>query len=269
MKTILITGAKGSIGTFLRETLRGKYRLRLSDIAAIEPVRPGEEFRLADIRDPAAVESLVAGVDGVVHLGAVSREDAWQPILETNFQGAYNVFEAARRCGVKRVIFASSNHAVGFYRRNRRIGVDVPVRPDSRYGVSKAFGEALGSLYADKYGLEVLCIRIGNVAERPVDVRRLSIWISPRDLTQLVEIGLEHPQLRYEIVYGMSDNARAWWDNANAARLGYRPLDRAEEFAEEILRAAPPVDADSLAEQVQGGDFAVVEAGGGAPQRFD
>jgi uronate dehydrogenase len=203
-------------------------------------------------------------VHAVVHLGGVSREDAWQPILDINIAGTYNVFEAARRQGVERLIFASSNHAIGFYPRAQRIGVDVTLRPDSRYGVSKAFGEALGSLYADKYAMRVLCIRIGNVSEEPVDARRLSIWVSPRDLSQLIEIGLEHEDLHYEIVYGVSDNARSWWDNSNAARLGYLPVDRSEDYAEKILAASAQPAPDTLAERVQGGDFAMVEKGGGA-----
>ncbi len=265
MKKILITGAAGGIGTYLRDTLRPKYALRLSDIRPLESPRQDEEFVATDITDLGAVTSLVEGVDGIVHLGGISKEDAWDPILQSNFVGTYNLYEAARQCGVKRVVFASSNHAVGFYRRNQIIGTNVTVRPDSRYGVSKAFGEALGSLYADKYGLEVTCIRIGNVADAPVDVRRLAIWISPRDLTQLIEIGLEHPDIHFEIVYGASDNLRSWWDNSAATRLGYRPRDRSEDYAAEILAKAPPLDPDALPDQLQGGDFVVVESGGGAP----
>jgi uronate dehydrogenase len=267
MKRVLITGAAGSIGSYLRKTLRGKYRLRLCDVNAISALGDGEEFITADVTDPPALAPLMEEVHGVVHLGGIPREDAWEPILDVNIAGTYNVFEAARRHGVERLIFASSNHVIGFYPRSQRIGADVTVRPDSRYGVSKAFAEALGSLYSDKYGMRVLCIRIGNVADEPVDVRRLSIWISPRDLSQLIEIGLEHPDLRYEIVYGVSDNARSWWDNSNALRLGYAPVDRSEDYADEVLASAPDVDADCLAERVQGGDFAVIEKGGGLPRR--
>jgi uronate dehydrogenase len=265
MKRVLITGAAGSIGSYLRGTLRGKYLLRLSDVQNIETLAEGEEFVAADVTDSNALPSLMEDVHGIVHLGGVPREDAWEPILDVNIVGTYNVFEAARQEGVERFIFASSNHAIGFYPRAQRIDTDVTVRPDSRYGVSKAFAEALGSLYADKYGLRVMCIRIGNVADEPVDVRRLSIWVSPRDLSQLVEIGLEHPDMRYEIVYGVSDNARGWWDNTNAERLGYAPRDRSEDYAEKVLARAPAPDPDSIPERVQGGDFAVIEKGGGAP----
>ena len=204
----------------------------------------------------------MAGVDGILHLGGFSVEGSWPTILEANIVGTYNLFEAAREAGVRAIVFASSNHAVGFYRRDHTIGVDVTPRPDTRYGLSKAFGEALGSLYADKYGLSVLSIRIGNVAPRPLDVRRLSIWISPRDLCQLVRIGLERDDARHEIVYGMSDNARAWWDNTNAYRLGYQPLDRAEDFAAEILATCPATSGDPLVDERQGGDFVRAERGG-------
>ena len=269
MKRLLVTGAAGGVGSFLRETLRGKYRLRLSDVAPIATLAEGEEFVAADVTDAEALPPLMEDVHGVIHLGGVPREDAWQPILDINIAGTYNVIEAARRQGVERFIFASSNHAIGFYPRAQTIDTDVSVRPDSRYGVSKAFGEALGSLYADKYGMRVMCIRIGNVSEEPVDRRRLSIWVSPRDLSQLIEIGLEHPDMHNEIVYGVSDNARGWWDNSNAARLGYVARDRSEDYAQKVLATAPDPAADSIAEIVQGGDFAVTEKGGGAAQRRD
>jgi uronate dehydrogenase len=135
------------------------------------------------------------------------------------------------------VVFASSNHAVGFYPRTQRIGVGVTVRPDSRYGVSKSFGEALGALYADKHGLGVTCLRIGDVSDAPNDQRQLSIWLKPEDLLQLVRIGLEHPDIRYEIFYGVSDNAASWWDNSNAQRFGYCPEGHAEDFRKDALAA--------------------------------
>jgi uronate dehydrogenase len=174
------------------------------------------------------------------------------------------VFEAARRHGVRRVVFASSNHAVGFYPRHRRIGTDVTVRPDSRYGVSKAFGEALAALYADKYGLRVLCLRIGNVTDRPADRRRLSIWLKPEDLVQLVRIGLEHPELRFEIFYGASFNERAWWDNARAYAYGYRPGGRAEDFRDAAFAAQAALPPDPVGDFFQGGPFCSAEFSGDA-----
>ena len=224
-----------------------------------------EVFVRADLSDLDEIAKATNGVDGIIHLGGFSVEGSWEEILQANIVGCRNLYEAARLSGVERVVFASSNHAVGFYRRDQTIGVDVTVRPDSRYGVSKVFGESMGALYADKYGLRVMAIRIGNVDRKPIDARRLAIWISPRDLAQLVIIGLEHPDLGFEIVYGMSDNARAWWDNSNALQLGYVPQDHSEVFAEEVLRDQSADTGDPVADAHQGGTFVSVEEGGGPP----
>jgi uronate dehydrogenase len=258
VKTILITGASGDVGTHLRRELKGKYRLRLSDKRHLQKEK-GETFMRADIAKMADALRITKGVDAIVHLGGYSVEGPWQPILQANIVGCYNVFEAARRNGVKRIVFPTSNHAVGFYRRNETIDHRVYIKPDSRYGVSKVFGEALGSLYADKYGMEMFMVRIGNVNPRPIDKRRLSIWISPRDLAQLVSIGIDRPGIKFEIVYGISANKRAWYDNANALRLGYRPQDDSEAFAEEVLGNEKP-SGDTVAEAHQGGAFCTAEA---------
>jgi uronate dehydrogenase len=256
MKTILITGAAGDVGSRLRKLLKGAYpKIRASDIREPADLAAGEDFIAADLFDYAQVEKIVAGVDGIVHLGGFSVEGPWETIHRANIVGCYNLFEAAYRAGVKRVVFASSNHAIGFYPRSKRIGTDVTVRPDSRYGVSKAFGEALGALYADKHGMRVTCLRIGNVTDAPVDVRRLSIWLSPQDLAQLVRIGLDHPGIRFEIFYGVSDNAASFWDNSNAARFGYRPQSRAEDFRAQALAGEAKLKPDPIAERYQGGPF--------------
>lgn len=259
MKKILLTGAAGGVGVFLRMELAGVYQLRLSGLVAPDQCDPLEDFVQADLADLASVRSAVAGVDGIIHLGGYSVEGDWDSILNANIIGARNLFEAARLEGVKRIVFASSNHAMGFYDRDETIDHTPMPRPDGRYGLSKAFGESLARLYADKYGAEVLCIRIGNVAMAPMDVRRLSIWISPRDLAQLVRIGLDHPGINHEIVYGMSDNQRAWWDNANATRLGYAPQDRSEDFAETIFANHSVDTGDALADAAQGGAFVTAE----------
>jgi len=267
MHRVLITGAAGDIGSRLRTLLAGRYpALRLTDLKPMAPAGAGEEVVVADLGDPDAVEALCKDVDGIVHLGGISGESDWTSILDANIVGSYNLFEAAKRQGVKRVVFASSNHAVGFYRRDQVIGTDVTPLPDSRYGLSKAFGESLGALYAHKYGLEVLCLRIGNVTERPIDKRRLSIWVSPRDLAGLIQIGLEHPDIKYEIAYGVSDNARGWWDNSAATRLGYQPQDRAEDFAEAVLAEEPDHADDDVTEIYQGGTFVTAEYGGNPNQ---
>src|SRR6184192_3808568 len=248
MKTVLITGATGDVGTHLRRELAGKYKLRLSDRRPLKNKSKSESFLKADISKMSDALRITKGADAIVHLGGYSVEGPWEAIHKANIVGCYNVFEAARRNGVKRILFPTSNHAVGFYRRDQTIDHRVYPKPDSRYGVSKVFGEALGSLYADKYGMQIFNIRIGNVNPRPVDKRRLSIWISPRDIAQLVTIGIEHPDIRFEIVYGVSNNRRSWYDNSNAQRLGYRPQDDSEPFAEAVLAAEAGQPSDPIAE---------------------
>jgi uronate dehydrogenase len=268
MKRVLLTGAAGDIGGRLRKLLKPVYpELRLSDIRKPADLGPDEPFIAADLARIDDVEKAVDGIEGIIHLGGHSVEGPWETILQSNIVGCYNLFEAARRQGVKRVVFASTNHVMGFYPRTTRIDDRVPPRPDSRYGVSKAFGEATGRFYADKFGLGVLCVRIGNFADQPLDRRRLSIWISPRDFRQLVRIGLEHPELHFEVVYGASESERSWWDNANAYRLGYRPEDESEPFATGIFASEPDSD-DPVAERFQGGPFCSAEFAGD-PDRIE
>jgi uronate dehydrogenase len=256
MKKVLLTGAAGDIGTRLRKLLTSVYpALRVSDIRRPADLSPDEDFVQGDLADYPAVERMVDGMEGIIHLGGVSVEGPWQAILNANIVGTYNLFEAAYRAGVKRVVFASSNHTVGFYPRSAKIGVNVTVKPDSRYGVSKAFGEAIGSFYADKHGLSVTCIRIGNVNDKPIDLRRLSIWLKPEDLVQLIGIGLEHPDIHFEVFYGASDNAAAWWDNSNARRFGYRPTGVAETFRKEAEAAQAKVAPDPVGDRYQGGTY--------------
>lgn len=261
MKKILITGAAGDVGSHLRRELAGRYALRLSDIRPVADLSPGEEFIRGDCANLRDMLRATQGVEAIVHLGGFSVEGPWDTILRANIVGTYNVFEAAHRNGVRRMVFATSNHAVGFYDRDETIDHRVYPKPDSRYGVSKVFGEAIGSLYADKYGMEVVCMRIGNVNSRPMDKRRLSIWLSPRDLAQLVSIAIDRPGIRFEIVYGVSGNRRSWYDNANAERLGYKPQDDSEAWAEEILNNTLP-GADPRTEKFQGGTFVLAEDGG-------
>jgi uronate dehydrogenase len=260
MKTILMTGAAGRIGSFMRAELAGKYKLRLSDIQPVKNLKPGETFMRADIASMKDALRITKGVDAVVHFGGQSGEHDWEHILNANIIGFHNTLEAARRNGVKRFLVATSNHAVGFYPVKQTIDHTVYPKPDSRYGVSKVFNEALSSLYADRYGMEMFCMRIGNVNTAPIDRRRLAIWISPRDMAQLVTIGIERPKLKFEVVYGISDNKRAWFDNANARRLGFRPKDRSEAYAKAILkREGPPGNAP--ADIFQGGGHCMSEGG--------
>jgi uronate dehydrogenase len=259
MKRVLLTGAAGGIGTLLTPMLKAAYpEVVLSDIK--EPAdRHGLRFVKADLADMAAVREAVAGVDGIVHMGGYSVEGPWETILSANIAGVHNLFEAARLAGTKRIVFASSNHAVGFYPRSRKIAHDVTVLPDSRYGVSKAFGEALGAFYAMKHAMGVTCLRIGNVNATPLDRRRLAIMLHPDDLMQLVRIGLEHPDIVFEVLYGMSGNPRAGWAKARPAALGYRPRHDSETnlAAAEAGQAAAP--ADPVGDHYQGGTFCSAE----------
>jgi uronate dehydrogenase len=260
MARILLTGASGAIGSRLRSLLPAIYPdLVLSDLKPPADLRPGEKFIAADLADMAQVAAICASVDGIIHLGGHSIEGPWDAILQANIIGGYNLFEAARLAGVKRIVFASSNHAVGFYPRHQRIGPNVTARPDSRYGVSKVFGEALGALYADKHGMAVTCLRIGNFGDAPLDKRRLSIWLKPDDLVQLIQIGLDHPEIKFEVLYGASLNERAWWDNSRAYALGYRPTGRAEDFRDHALAEQAKIPADLVADFYQGGTFCADE----------
>ena len=260
MEKILVTGAAGGIGTSMRKLLKGIYpSIRWSDIRTPDNLAADEDFVAADLARMADVEKIVDGVDGIVHFGGFSVEGPWETILNANIIGCYNLFEAAYRAQVKRIVFASSNHAVGFYPRSQTIGVNVTVHPDSRYGVSKAFGEALGAFYADKHGLRVTSLRIGNFGEAPIDQRRLSIWLKPEDLVQLIRIGLEHRDIHFEIFYGASDNAAAWWDNSNARRFGYKPQGQAEKYREQAMAAQKKLPPDPVGDRFQGGSYCSAE----------
>lgn len=257
---ILLTGASGRIAARLRPLLLARYgALTLTDLRPPDALAAGETFTAADLADFSAVRAAVTGADAIIHLGGISGEAAWPDILQANIIGSYNLYEAARQAGVRRIIYASSNHAVGFYPRSQTIGADVTPLPDTRYGLSKVFGEGLAALYAYKHGLASFVIRIGNLNETPIDRRRLSIWISPEDLAQLVAIGLEQPDLHFEVVYGASDNARAWWRNDRAEALGYRPAGKSEAYAEAAEGQDPPPPAMTISEFFQGGTFCADE----------
>jgi uronate dehydrogenase len=226
---VTVTGAAGLVGTALRNAWRGVFpALRLVDRGELGEAREGEELLVADLTDLAAAREGVRGADAVVHLAAIPEEDTFDHLLEVNVRGAYNVFEAARREDVRRVVFASTNHVTGFYPQAQRIGPDDPVRPDSLYGVSKVFGEALGRLYADKWGLEVVCLRIGAFGERPESAEELPMWLSPRDGVRLCTRALVAPDIGFLVVYGASSVTNGWWENPGADAIGYEPLDEVD-----------------------------------------
>lgn len=258
VKRVLITGAAGAIGVVLRKGLAGRYPvLRLSDRRDVGAAGPGEEVVLADLQNMAAVTEAAAGCDAIVHLGGIPEEADWESIHGANLIGTYNVYEAARLTGVKRVVFASSNHVVGFYRRTRKVAQHEPMRPDTRYGLSKACGEMIARLYADKHGIESVCLRIGSFRPQPLDRRMLSTWISPRDTVELVGCALDARDIVYEVVYGVSRNDRNWWINPAAVKIGFEPQDNAEAFAASLEdRRAAPGDATEL---FHGGSFCAQE----------
>lgn len=254
---LLLTGAAGGLGRVLRETLKPMTRvLRLSDVQSLGEAAEGEELQPCDLADRQAVDELVRGCEAIVHMGGVSVERPFEEILEANIKGIFHIYEAARRHGVRRVIFASSNHAVGFYRQSETIDASMPVRPDGYYGLSKMYGEGMASFYHDRYGIETLSIRIGSSFPEPRDRRMMHIWLSYRDLTELIRRGLFTPGIGHTIAFGMSDNKAPWWDNCLAAHLGYAPQDTSEVFRAQIDSLPMPA-ADDPTMVMQGGVFTV------------
>jgi uronate dehydrogenase len=251
VNVVVVTGAAGLIGSTLREAWRGRFPLlRLVDTQDLGEEREGEETRVLDLTDFAATRRAVDGADAVVHLAAITREDRFERLLEANVAVTYNVFEASRQAGVRRIVFASTNHVTGFYATTEYVGPDDPVRPDSIYGVTKVFGEALARLYVDKWGLEVVCVRIGAFGKQPDDSDALSVWLSPGDGIRLFTRAVIAPQVGFLIVYGISKVTGSWWKNPGAALLGYEPADQVDPELQRVLAAqAAPAGAR------QGGRF--------------
>ncbi len=257
-KKLLLTGAAGGLGQALRERLKANCSvLRLSDVKAFGAASPSEEIVLADLANASAVDAMVSGVDAIVHLGGISVEGPFAAILQANILGLYNLYEAARKHGVQRVVFASSNHVTGFYRQSETISADHPPRPDGLYGVSKAFGEDLSRFYFDRYGIETACVRIGSSFPEPKDRRMLATWLSYDDLHRLITACLTTPVLGHSIIFGMSDNAVTWWDNSRARHIGYAPKDSSDVFRDAVVARTPKPDAHDPVAQFQGGGFVV------------
>ncbi|WP_019586247.1 NAD-dependent epimerase/dehydratase family protein [Deinococcus apachensis] len=251
---ILLTGAAGQVGSALREGLRGHFpTLRLTDNRDLGEAQPGEEIVYADLTKFDEVRAAVEGVDAVIHLGGIADEHTYERIRDVNMDGTYHVLEAARQAGVRRVAFASSIHAVGFYPRSEKIGPNVPVRPDTYYGVSKVFGEALGRMYFERYGIEFVGVRICSFQPRPKDARHLSTWLSPRDAAQLFGRAVTAPDVGFLIVAGISGNTRRWMTPEGWDRLGYVPQDDAETYAADVEHIHG--DPSDITEQRQGGIF--------------
>ena len=265
---LLLTGAAGALGTVLRPGLADLCRtLRVSDRLALSDLSATEEMHVASLDDGPAVDALVEGVDAIVHFGGTMVE-SWDAILTANVIGMYNLYQAARRHGVKRIVYASSNHATGFYPTDQRIGPRDPVRPDCLYGVSKTWGESLSRLYFDRYGIETACLRIGSAFAAPTSRRMLATWISHGDLLRLVRACLTAPDVGHAILYGVSRNSAGFWDNAAASRIGYEPLDSADDYRAEV-EAREPADPASDDARYQGGSFVRVEQVGDAALASD
>jgi uronate dehydrogenase len=256
MKPLLLTGAAGQLGTWLRPHLIARFgRLRSSDIAPIGPALEGEEIVQCDLGDGAAVDALVAGTRAIVHLGGISREDTFDRILHANYLGTYNVYDAARRKRVDRIVFASSNHAIGFHKVGDVLDATAPQRPDTLYGVSKAFGEDLARYYVDKFAMDIACLRIGSATPEPGNIRALSTWLSYPDLLRLIEACLTASRFGYAVLYGASNNDNALWDNRLMAHIGYRPQDNAAAWRARLMPGDDPRDPDDPAVKFQGGPY--------------
>lgn len=237
---VLITGAAGRVGQALRPGLSGRFPvLRLLDRTFRTPSQDDEEIFEGDLRDPDFLNGAMAGCDAVVHLAGVPDEVApFAEIMDGNIGGTHAVLESARVHGVRRVVIASTSRVTGLHPRGARLDTSAPVRPDTFYAVSKVACEALGRLYAERFGLEIACLRIGSCEPRPINIRHLSTWLSPRDLAEFVHRCLVVPGLTYTVLYAVSDNRRAWWDDSEARRLGVERCDDAERFADMV--AADP-----------------------------
>lgn len=260
-KRLLLTGAAGNLGRELRPRLKNYCDvLRLSHRSEMGAPAPGEEIEIASLEDKEQMIRLLKDVDAVVHMGGVSTEQPWEPILAGNIIGAVNLYESARLNGIKRIIFASSNHVTGFYRQDEVISPKSPPKPDGFYGLSKAFGEDLAQLYWDRWGIETVSLRIGSSFEYPKDRRMLSTWLSYDDLERLVVASLTAPIVGHSIIYGVSDNQSGWWDNTSSKHIGYKPKDSSDVFRSDVESRQPFIDQTDLSAIFQGGAF--VRAGG-------
>lgn len=253
---ILLTGAAGGLGKVLRERIKAWTNIvRLSDISNMGEAGEGEEIMQCDLADKAAVLAMMEGVDAVLHFGGISTEADFESIMHANIQGTYNIYEAVHRCGVKRVIFASSNHTLGYYRTTDYVDADMPTRPDGMYGISKCFGESLSRYYYDRFGIETVCIRIGSSFPVPTTRRMLTTYFSYDDLVEMLRCSLFAPRVGHTISFGVSDNPGKWWDNKKAAHLGYKAKDSSSVFAHLFPDTAEYPPADDVTTIYQGGGF--------------
>lgn len=256
MKRLLITGAAGQLGRVMRKRLAPLADIiRIADIAALEEAGPNEEVVICDLADRDAMFKMVEGCDAIVHLGGVSVERPFEEILGGNIIGLYNLYEAARANDHPRIIFASSNHTIGFYPQTQRLTADMPYRPDGLYGVSKCYGESLARMYFEKFGQETALVRIGSCMPEPSNYRMLSSWMSHEDFARMIEAVFRAPILGCPVIWGASANDSNWWDNSHISWLGWKPQDNAETFREKIAATTPKPDPRDSIVRYQGGAF--------------
>ena len=256
MKRILITGANRGLGAVCRERLRHIAPIiRVSARRDLGKAHEGEEIFYGDLSDADAVNEMVADVDGIIHMGGQSVEAPWEVIRQSNIEGVVNLYEAARKHKKPRIIFASSNHAIGFYEQTERIDADALPRPDGLYGVSKVFGEAMARMYYDKFGIETAIVRIGSCFPEPIDHRMLSTWMSYDDFMSLIEKVFDAPRLGCPVIYGVSANAAGWWDNSKTHYIGWNPKDTSEIFRAKLDATMSKPDPDDPRSKYHGGMF--------------
>ena len=271
MTKVALSGASGNVGRILREELpkRGIDLRSAGGTKPLVPLRDGEEVMHGDLRDPAVVDRLLQGVDVLVHMAGTSVERPLPEIIENNLVALVQVYEGARRNGVRRIVFASSNHAFGMYAVDAKLKLDAPARPDGFYGLSKVWGEALARMYWDKHGIEGISLRIGTAMGKPPEnARQLSTWMGTQDLVQLVMRCIEAKDVGYAVVWGISNNTRAWYELSEGNAIGYEPTQNAEDWAAEIMRQPNPLD--PVAQRFQGGQFVTIDyTRASHPERHD
>lgn len=259
-RLIALSGAEGNVGRVLRERLPARgYRVRSGSLSPLPPRSAGEDLVSGDLNDPAVVDRLLAGADVLIHMAGTSVERPLPEIIDNNLRALVAVYEGARRHRVRRIVFPSSNHAVGMHPVDQVLDVDVDLRPDGFYGLSKVWGEALARMYWDKHGIESVCVRIGTCIEKPLEVRHLSTWFGWDDLLHFVERCIEAPGIGFLQIYGVSANTRSYWRNDQSARLGYRPTQNAEDHAAEVMARPVPDPRDPVAQRYQGGAFVSID----------
>jgi uronate dehydrogenase len=259
MTKVALSGAGGQLGRFLRSALleKGVDLRSAGGRSPLEDLRPGEDVMHGDLRQAEVVDRLLAGVDVLIHMAGTSVERPLPEIIENNLVGLHAVYEGARRHRVKRIVFSSSNHAIGMHDVGTKLGLDCDFRPDGFYGLSKMWGEGMARLYWDKHGIESVCVRIGSAIPKPTEFRQLSTWFGLEDLLDFTMRCIETPEVGYVVCWGVSNNTRSYWAPTSCAVLGYYPKQNSEDYAPEILGQPNPLS--EIGQRYQGGSFAAMD----------